>query len=205
MRKLFEAIEVPGAQLLYESDAYDVFKITTWAAAQSFVLEDSEENASPYYVQNESTFNEHINNDTQCLFFFVRSNTNKVVLGALLMPSETGRITIEGPNSQKTITLNSGHFTFEDTHGHNHVTTCDMPLSALNQIETDSFSYDSPQVIVKDGFVFDVDGKLCAIIPGLRDTPETATHIEELNTSEYPNMHCIDKDACAFGAAIDRL
>ena len=29
MRKLFEAIEVPGAQLLYESNTYDVFKITT--------------------------------------------------------------------------------------------------------------------------------------------------------------------------------
>lgn len=205
MRKLFEAIEVPGAQLLYESNSYDVFKITTWAAAQSFVLEGSGENAGTYYVQNENTFNEHIDNETSGLFFFVRSNTNNVVLGALLLPSQRGSITIKGTDGQKTIMLNSGHFTFEDTNDHSAKTTYDVPLSVLNQIETDAFSYDNAEIIVEDGFVFDVDGKLCAIIPGLRDTPETTTHIEELNTSDYPNMRWIDKDACAFGATIDRL
>ena len=205
MRKLFEAIEVPGAQLLYESNTYDVFKITTWAAAQSFVLEGSEENAGTYYVQNESTFNEHIDNETSDLFFFVRSNTNNVVLGALLLPSQRGTITIKGTDGQKRITLKSGHFTFEDTTNHSAITTYDVPLSVLNQIETDAFSYDNPEITVKDGFVFDAAGKLCAIIPGLKNAPETSTHIEELNTSDYPNMRSIDKEACVFGAVIDKL
>ena len=127
------------------------------------------------------------------------------MLGALLLPSQRGTITIKGTDGQKRITLKSGHFTFEDTTNHKAITTYDVPLSVLNQIETDAFSYDNPEITVKDGFVFDATGKLCAIIPGLKNAPETSTHIEELNTSDYPNMRSIDKEACGFGAVIDKL
>lgn len=47
--KLREAVNVPGARCVAENiDGYDLFKIITWEAAQSFVTANSETPAGEY-------------------------------------------------------------------------------------------------------------------------------------------------------------
>lgn len=82
-RYINEAIEIDGAQHIGSNFEYDLFLINTFDAAQQFVKADSDTPAGAAFTQNETTFNNHLGNGNLKLYFFVRENTNQVVLAIL--------------------------------------------------------------------------------------------------------------------------
>lgn len=80
---LKEALHIPGAACLGTGHGFDLFKITTWEGAQSFIVDGNQDRlAGDAYMQNQGTFEANINEQQQ-LFFFTRQNTNNVI-GAVL-------------------------------------------------------------------------------------------------------------------------
>ena len=54
---LLEHINVEGAQFIATGDGVDLFRIDTWAAAQSFVLDsDTNRQAGTVFAQNQNLF-----------------------------------------------------------------------------------------------------------------------------------------------------
>lgn len=110
LRKLTEAINIQGAELIGTAKGYDLFDMRTYAAAEQFVIENTTTRAGQVYIQNEQTFNQHIN-ERQRLYFFVESDTNHVFGAAISGSNNYSDITIRG-NHNASITLRA-NFMFE--------------------------------------------------------------------------------------------
>ena len=91
MSKLFEALEIEGADFIGNAKGYDLFDVRSWDAAQRFVIENTNDPAGVAYVHDERTFNNNIN-DNQRLYFFAKDNTNRVFGAVVKSPSTTGTV-----------------------------------------------------------------------------------------------------------------
>lgn len=183
-RNLLEAIGVEGAELIGTAKGYDLFDIRTYEAAQRFVIENSRRPAGETYVQNEATFNEHIN-DTQHLYFFVRENTNEVYAAAVKSNSTSSDIIITGQKNDATIHVN---FLFE-TNGQTGARKI-FPLFLIPNIQVNN-TIDNMLV---------VDNVLLAVLPQL-----TAAEGIDLDLSNTPQITSIASTALYFNQHINSL
>ena len=71
---LLEHINVEGAQFIATGDGVDLFRIDTWAAAQSFVLDsDTNRQAGTVFAQNQNLFDQHITNGANKMYFYTKN------------------------------------------------------------------------------------------------------------------------------------
>ena len=92
---LLEHITVEGAQFIATGDGVDLFRIDTWAAAQSFVLDsDTNRQAGTVFAQNQNLFDQHITNGANKIYFYTTEDTNRVIHAALYNHNATDLITL---------------------------------------------------------------------------------------------------------------
>ena len=92
---LLEHITVEGAQFIATGDGVDLFRIDTWAAAQSFVLDsDTNRQAGTVFAQNQNVFDQHITNGANKIYFYTTEDTNRVIHAALYNHNATDLITL---------------------------------------------------------------------------------------------------------------
>ena len=92
---LLEHINVEGAQFIATGDGVDLFRIDTWAAAQSFVLDsDTNRQAGTIFAQNQNLFDQHITNGTNKIYFYTTEDTNRVIHAALYNHNAADLITL---------------------------------------------------------------------------------------------------------------
>ena len=92
---LLEHITVEGAQFIATGDGVDLFRIDTWAAAQSFVLDsDTNRQAGTVFAQNQNLFDQHITNGANKIYFYTTEDTNRVIYAALYNHNATDLITL---------------------------------------------------------------------------------------------------------------
>ena len=92
---LLEHINVEGAQFIATGNGVDLFRIDTWAAAQSFVLDsDTNRQAGSIFAQNQTLFDQHITNGSNKIYFYTTENTNRVIHAALYNHNATDLITL---------------------------------------------------------------------------------------------------------------
>ena len=92
---LLEHINVEGAQFIATGDGVDLFRIDTWAAAQSFVLDsDTNRQAGTVFAQNQNLFDQHITNGANKIYFYTTEDTNRVIHAALYNHNATDLITL---------------------------------------------------------------------------------------------------------------
>ena len=92
---LLEHITVEGAQFIATGDGVDLFRIDTWAAAQSFVLDsDTNRQAGAVFAQNQNLFDQHITNGANKMYFYTTEDTNRVIHAALYNHNATDLITL---------------------------------------------------------------------------------------------------------------
>ena len=92
---LLEHITVEGAQFIATGDGVDLFRIDTWAAAQSFVLDsDTNRQAGTVFARNQNVFDQHITNGANKIYFYTTEDTNRVIYAALYNHNATDLITL---------------------------------------------------------------------------------------------------------------
>ena len=181
-KKINEAINIPGAELIGTAKGYDLFDMRTYAAAQQFVVETTNTPAGAAYAQNEATFNQNIN-EAQHLYFFVESETNHVYAGAVKSNNTHSDVTIKGNNAEISIHVN---FLFE-INGRNKNKI--FPLFLI------------PNINVSDavGNLIIRDTMLEAVLPQL--TPDESISLDLSATS----ITSIDNYAFSFNMHINEL
>ena len=183
-KKLTEAINVNGAELIGTAKGYDLFDIRTYEAAQEFVVENTRNRAGQAYVQNQNTFNQNIN-ENQRLYFFVESNTNHVHAG--VVKSQTSRADIQIQGERQSITLSS-NFLFETNNAANANRT--LPL----------FLIPGMTIVNCDDNLIIRNNKLMAVLPQL-----TADETIILDLHEREDIREIDANAFYFGMHVTHL
>jgi len=183
-RKLTEAINVQGADLIGTAKGYDLFDIRTYEAAQQFVVENTNIPAGTAYVHNEATFNGNID-ENQRLYFFVESNTNKVYAGVVKGPNTNSNISIPGERGSINIEVN---FLFET----NTISAAKriFPFFLIPGIRVDD-AVDN--LIIKDN-------TLLAVLPQLTPLEQI-----DLDLTSFNNITKIDKDAFYYRMDVNTL
>lgn len=98
-RYLREAIEVEGATFIGNAHGYDLFQITTWAAAQQFILHSNRDRqAGAVHFQNTGAFTANIVGNVKAYFFAVE-DTNEVVLAVIMGAGSISNLTIISSNA----------------------------------------------------------------------------------------------------------
>lgn len=100
--KLLEEIHHDGLVFLGNAYGYDVYNVISFAGAQELTVGETDQLAGEGWTRDENTFNSNIG-DTLKLYFFVKENTNHVLMGCLNSSNEQS-LSIEGKSF--TIKLN---------------------------------------------------------------------------------------------------
>jgi hypothetical protein len=190
LKNLTEAIVVQDAQLIGTAHGYDLFDIRTYAAAQQFVVENTNRPAGEAYTHNQTTFDDNIN-ENQKLYFFVENNTNKVFAGAVKSNTTNSTIRIAGERSNINIHVN---FLFE--------TNSDTAANKIFPL------YLIPGVIVDNaaGNLIIENNVLKAILPQLTDTDTLDRDgFINLDLTTIGNINAIDVNAFYYGINIGTL
>ena len=188
MNKLNEAIQVDGAIFIDSAKGFDLFDITTWAAAQEFENDSDNVFAGESYVQSETTFNDNIN-EHQHLYFFVRENTNKVVAAVVKGSNTSSRIGIKNLSSSLIIHTN---YQLENCDNHqSEISDLNIPLYLIPGA---THKYSNMEVDPANGIAIS-DGDLQAVVGCLCRSSE----LNELNLE-----HCrrVVKNAFTWGVSI---
>lgn len=192
-RRLSEAIQVQGANLIGTAKGYDVFDIITYEAAQQFVIEDTQNAAGNAYISGgEASFNANIN-DTQHLYFFVQEDTNRVYGAVVKSANTTGSYTFKSRASGAEVNAH-GNFMYENAGENSCTFYSDRPL---------------PLFLIPNLSVNNVNNKglyidhnvLLANLPQL--TAEAVINID--TGEEQPQILEIANKACSFGLPIDSI
>lgn len=191
-KKLEEAIHVPGATLIGSAHGYDLFKISTWEAAQEFVLESNHEHrGGESYTHDEGTFNLNINDQTN-LYFFVLDNTNHIA-GAAITGAVSSDIIVYSNDGDAQIRLPNINIVFENdrvTPNSIRAEYNDIPLYLIPGITL-------PE---NDHGIYAPEGTLVGVCACLTET----THLNQINLSEK-NIWKVLGNAFTFGIKVDTV
>ena len=191
-KKLTEALHVIGATLIGTSHGYDLFKISTWDAAQRFVLHtNTNRTAGQAYTRSENTFNSNIN-DSVKLYFFTLENTNQVI-GACITGSGSSDIILYNNDGNNQIRLPNINILFEN----DNIDANFIP-STYNNIPL--FLIPGINLPENEDGIFIQDHTLLGVCACLTEN----THLEEINLSDKGILKVLS-DAFAFGVKVNNV
>lgn len=189
--KLIEALNIPNAEVVAENvNGFDLFRIRTWAAAQSFVVDNSETLAGEYWTHNENIFNSNIN-DQQLLYFFAHADSNRVI-AAVVFDNGSHRLILQDGGVNIT-----GNFDFESCNDHHNNVPVNLPLFAIPDAH---LSYNNIEIDQNNGYILSRDRTLI----GISSSCAPVTHIDLLDTN-MSNIEAIDEYALKYGVSVDSI
>lgn len=170
-------LSVDGAQFIANAKGYDLFRITSFEAAERFVIEETQNRAGTAYTHSASTFNANIS-EQQHLYFFARENTNKIYGAAIKKDGMSSVLSIAGERFKVTLSVN---FTFENA-GNN---SSEIPYNVtlpLFLIPGASFTdVNEDGILIKNGTTISAALPQCTSKTSIEilDVPDTVTSIDD--------------------------
>lgn len=185
---LVEEVHVNGAQFLGSAKGFDLFNITTFAAAQEFVANGNQ--AGGQFVHDEATFNHNIS-DTQKLYFFVAENTNEVKCAVIKSDNSSSNVKFFNTDGDAFVKVDINMLVeTEDTT--NSVVNLPVPLYLIPDARAEGLTEEC--LVIKDNILKAVIGNFVE-----RDSFDSFT----LNSSYGVNK--IDAKAFTYGVRLNHL
>lgn len=144
LKKLVEAIQVEGTELIGTDKGIDLFKINSYEASQQFVCHDNNRAAGQAFIQNENIFNDYAApGRNHSLYFFTFENTNQVI--AAMLSNQTWTLKL---SDNIRFELNYAYEDFNNNTTYNLHPRYSLPLHLLPEINISRYEFNN------QGFIY---------------------------------------------------
>ena len=157
---LKEALNIPDATCIGTGIDCDLYKISSWEAANSFVLSNDEEaSAGEYFFNNRSTFDRYIMNGSNKAYYFVYHDTNECLSAVIMDGSANGKsVVIYDENDDETTKLNiSFNGEYESVNNHSNEVHGIEGDASLFLLPNSVFKFKGQTVDTGNGFIYSGD------------------------------------------------